>query len=630
MTKLRLAVAGTVAMLVIAAYSALPLAKQAPARATTTSQERAQDQPFPPGSPFATLPGFKVERVTPADKTESLIVVTFDALGRPVVSQSSSGNGVSPRILIDNNNDGIFESEKIVSEKLNTCHGLFYASRTTLYANCRADLPGDPPPDPGRGGGGGGGGRAGAAGPAPALPGAPPPGGQPPATGAAGAPGQQGRAGGDPANQPPQNPGISGLYKLEDTNGDDVMDTIERIQRYTSAGMGDHGSHAIRRAPDGTITFLIGNNTYVGAPPVNDDAVDKEASPNWNNLKERQFLPQYNDPRFGNSTRIGVHATVWRLQPNNKFALFFSGMRNPYDYAYNLAGEAFIWDSDMEWDVNSPWYREVRTIHMIPGGDGGYRNGTGKFQDEYFDAIPALRHLRRGSPVGVETYQSYAYPTRFFDNLFEADWSRGRLLYTALTPSGATYRGREDVAEFVHGEPMPIADLEVGPDGNIYFTTGGNAGTGGMYKITWTGAKPAQPDMTGILGVVRQPQPLSSWGWAAVERAKASMGASFAGELEKLARNVAAASADRSRALFEMQRHGVAPSPDLLKSLLADKDANVRAAVVYVAGVQTSDGAKAVAAAALKDLSPVVKRRAAEALVRQGLTPTQPDRKSVV
>ena len=42
----------------------------------------------------------------------------------------------------------------------------------------------------------------------------------------------------------------------------------------------------------------------------------------------------------------------------------------------------------------------------------------------------------------------------------------------------------------------------------------------------------------------------------------------------------------------------------------------------YVAGVQTSDGAKAVAAAALKDASPSCKRRAAEALVRQGLTPT--------
>ena len=137
--------------------------------------------------------------------------------------------------------------------------------------------------------------------------------------------------------------------------------------------------------------FLIGNNTYVGAPPVNDEVVDKANSPNWNNLKERQFLPQSNDPRFGNSTRLGVHATVWRLQPDNKFALLFSGMRNPYDFAFNLAGEGFTFDSDMEWDVNAPWYRENRTVHLIPGGDSGYRNGTGKFQDEL------LRHAA-GAP----------------------------------------------------------------------------------------------------------------------------------------------------------------------------------------------------------------------------------------
>jgi putative heme-binding domain-containing protein len=584
---------GGLGLLVFALLTGWPQAWQRP----QPSPERAQDQPFPAGSPFALLPGFKIERVTPTDKTESLIVVTFDSLGRPVVSQSSSGNGSSPRLLIDANGDGIFEGEKIVSDKLNTCHGLFYAGRT-LYANCRGIVAGDPPPD---------------AAPAGA--------GQPPAAGRGNQAGQPG--GGGRGNQGPVF-GIPGFYKLEDTNGDDVMDTIERIHRYTGNGMGDHGPHAIRRGPDGSIMLLVGNNTYVGPPPVNDDAVDKDASPNWNNSKERQFLPQFNDPRFGNSTRIGVHATVWRLQPDNRFALFYSGMRNPYDFAYNLAGEAFVFDSDMEWDVNAPWYREVRTFHMIPGGDAGYRNGTGKFQDEYFDTLPALRHLRRGSPVGVEVYQSYAYPSSFFDNLFEADWSRGRLLYTALTPRGATYSGREDLAEFVHGEPMPITDLEVGPDGNIYLTTGGAAGQGGLYKVSWTGAAPAQPDMTGVYAIVRQPQPISSWGWAAIERLKASMGASFATELEKLARTATAAAGDRARAVLELQRHGPAPGADLLKALMKDRDAGVRAAAVYVAGVQTNDGAKAVAAAALKDPSPLVKRRAAEAIVRQGLTPTRP------
>ena len=580
------------------------------------SPERAQDQPFPPGSPFALLPGFKIERVTPEDKNESYIVVTFDALGRPVVSQSSSGNGSAPRVLLDQNGDGIFEAEKIVADQLNTCHGLFYAGRTTLYANCRGEVPGDPPV-PAEGPGRGRGGQAGAS----AAPGA-----GAAAAGAAPAAAQApaGRGGGQ--NQGPAR-GVPGFYRLEDTNGDDVMDTIQRIQGYHAAGMGDHGPHAIRRGPDGSIMLLVGNNTYVGARTpageVSDQAVDVDGSPNWHNSEERQFLPQFNDPRFGNSTRTGVHATVWRLQPDNRYSLFFSGMRNPYDFAFNLAGEAFTFDSDMEWDVNAPWYREVRTVHMVPGGDAGYRNGTGKFQDEYFDTIPALRHLRRGSPVGVEFYQSYAYPPTFFDALFEADWSRGRLLYTALTPSGASYEGREDLAEFIHGEPMPITDLEIGPDGNLYFTTGGGQGQGGLYKISWTGGKPAQPDMTGILGVVRQPQPLSTWGWEAIEKAKATMGAAFGAELAKLARSASAAPLDRQRAVLEMQRHGVPPALDLLSALVKDRVPEVRAAAVYVAGVQGA-AAKAIAAAALKDANALVQRRAAEALVRQGLSAAQP------
>src|SRR5688572_30352440 len=597
-------------LVVLAMSGVLPAAWQQ--RAQPPSSERAQDQPFPPGSPFALLPGFKIERVTPEAKNESYIVVTFDPQGRPVVSQSSSGNGSSPRVLLDENQDGIYEGEKIVAEMLNTCHGLFYASRTTLYGDCRGEVPGDPPPpaEP-QFGGRGQQGRGGGA-PQATAPGAP-------------AQGPGGRGGGQ--NQPPAR-GVPGFYKLEDTDGDDVMDRIERINGYAANGMGDHGPHAIRRGPDGSIMFLIGNNTYLGSRSpdgqVNDNAVDKEASPNWHNVEERQFLPQFNDPRFGNSTRTGVHSTVWRLQPSGKSSLYFSGMRNPYDFAFNVAGEAFTFDSDMEWDVNAPWYREVRTVHMVPGGDAGYRNGTGKFQDEYFDTVPALRHLRRGSPVGVEFYQSYAYPEKYFDNLFEADWSRGRLLYSALTATGATYSGREDLAEFVHGEPMPITDLEVGPDGNIYLTTGGAQGQGGLYKVTWTGAKPAQPDMTGILAVVRQPQPLSSWGWEAIEKVKASMGAGFAAELEKLARSVSAAPADRVRALLEMQRHGGAPNAALLQALVKDRNADVRAAAAYVVGLHSSDNAKAVAASALKDANPLVQRRAAESLVRMGLAATSP------
>ncbi|MGH9372537.1 MAG: HEAT repeat domain-containing protein, partial [Vicinamibacterales bacterium] len=389
----------------------------------------------------------------------------------------------------------------------------------------------------------------------------------------------------------------------------------------TPGGIQEHGPHAIRRAPDGSYTVIAGNHATIA-----DDKLDPGSL--VVDDKDAQFLPYL--PNFGRSIRQGVHSGVYRWDPTiDKFTVLFGGNRNAYDYAYNLAGEIFLFDSDMEWDINMPWYREVRTVHGIPGGNFGYRDGSGKYPAYYLDSLPPVREVGRGSPVGVEFYTSYVYSREFFDNLFEADWSRGRLLYTALTPNGATFRARSDRAEFVHGEPFNITDVEVGPDGMLYFTTGGRNTTGGVWRLRYKGKVETPPDMTGILAVVRQPQPLSSWGWAAIERVKGSMGASFATELERLVRNASAASMDRTRAIYEMQRHATPPSADLLTALLEDRDASVRAAVVYVAGVQgelarAPQSRAAVAAAGLKDADPVVRRRAAEALVRMGQSPDTP------
>jgi putative heme-binding domain-containing protein len=543
----------------VAGLSALP-AGQAPNQASLVTQTVA-------GVQFSTLPGFSIERVNPPDKNDSYVVVTFDSLGRLVVSKEQD----HPRILLDDNNDGIYESEKIISDKVRNCQGLWFDGRS-MYGSCvlveaAAELAAKAPAQQGgRGGGGGGGG-----------------------------------------NRP------AAIVKLDDTNGDDVADTMETLG--LAGGIQEHGPHAIRRRPDGGISVIVGNNETIA------DAALDLTSPVLKD-KDAQFLPYF--PNFGQSAREGAHSAIYDWNPaTRKFRVFSGGNRNAYDYAYNLAGEAFLFDSDMEWDIGLPWYREVRTAHQILNGNLGYKNGSGKYPPYYIDSLPPVRDVGRGSPVGVEFYTGYAYPREFFDNLFEADWSRGRLLYTALTPNGATYSARSDRAEFIHGEPFNITDVEVGPDGLMYFTTGGRNTSGGLWRLRYKGTVPPAPDMTGILAVVRQPQPLSSWGWAAIEKVKASMGASFGGELEKLARSTSATTMDRARALYEMQRHGAAPSAALLTALSTDKSPEVRAAVIYIAGVQ-GDANKAVAAAALKDADPVVRRRAAEALVRMGQSPDKP------
>jgi putative heme-binding domain-containing protein len=542
----------------IAVLSAVP-AGQAPNQASLVTQTVA-------GVQFSTLPGFNIERVNPPDKNDSYVVVTFDSQGRLVVSKELD----HPRLLLDNNKDGIYESEKILSDKVRNCQGLWFDG-PTMWGSCvlveaANELAAKAPPaGGGRGGGGGGGNRPAA------------------------------------------------IVRLQDTNGDDVMDTMETLG--LAGGIQEHGPHAIRRRPDGGISVIVGNNETIA-----DSALDL-SSPVLKD-KDAQFLPYF--ANFGQSAREGAHSAIfdWN-EKTKKFSVFSGGNRNAYDYAYNLSGEAFLFDSDMEWDIGLPWYREVRTAHQVLNGNLGYKNGSGKYPPYYIDSLPPTRDLGRGSPVGVEFYTSYAYPKEFFDNLFEADWSRGRLLYTALTPAGATYTARSDRAEFVHGEPFNITDVEVGPDGMMYFTTGGRNTTGGLWRLRYKGTVPPAPDMAGILAVVRQPQPLSSWGWANIEKVKASMGAGFGAELEKLARNPGAASMDRMRALLEMQRHGAAPNAALLTALAKDKSADVRAAVTYVAGIQ-GETAKAIAAAGLKDADPVVRRRAAEALVRMGQSPDKP------
>ena len=61
--------------------------------------------------------------------------------------------------------------------------------------------------------------------------------------------------------------------------------------------------------------------------------------------------------------------------------LFSSGQRNTYDIGFNADGELFGFDSDMEWDWGTPWYRPMHVFHAVRGGDNGFREGTAKWPE---------------------------------------------------------------------------------------------------------------------------------------------------------------------------------------------------------------------------------------------------------
>jgi putative heme-binding domain-containing protein len=510
--------------------------------------QRSRDRELPR---FTAPPGFTIETAAPGSLVGSLVAFTFDSLGRPVVAKERK----HPTLLADKDGDGIFETEKIFSTKVNSLQGLWFDGRT-LYAVGNNEE------------------------------------------------------------------GRSGLYKLTDTNGDDEADAFEQLSTF-ERGMGEHGPHDIRRAPDGIPTIMLGNHT--GVPP---DRMD-HASP-LRGYREWQLLERYMDARGHAAGIMAPGGTVVRWNEDRRnFTVLFGGFRNAYSHAYNLDGEAFTFDSDMEWDINMPWYREVRSVHGVPGGDYGWRTGSGKFPAYYFDSLPPVRDVGRGSPVGVEFYQHHVYPREYFDAYLEGDWSRGRILISNLVRRGATYAPASATAkEFVHGEPLNVTDLETGPDGFVYFSTGGRDTEGGFYRIRYRPGfwsrlfRDAEPE--GVLALTRQPQPLSSWGHAALEKAKESMGPRWGEELEQLAGDTTAESRDRIQAVHLLQRFGPKPRAELLRRLATDRDAMIRAAAIYVAGQHGSARAKAIAADALKDRDPFVRRRAAEAIVRMGLSPDQP------
>ncbi len=276
-----------------------------------------------------------------------------------------------------------------------------------------------------------------------------------------------------------------GLYRLGDTNFDGSFDTVKVVRQLEKSG-GEHGTHAVLLGPDKKLYVMNGN--FVKVP--------QDISPNspHKNYADDQLLPRANDGNgFGNGV-LPPGGFVLRMNYDGKNCeLFCAGQRNAYDFAFNPAGELFGFDSDMEWDWGTPWYRPTRILHFVSGGDNGFREGTGKFPDYYADILPATVNIGIGSPTGVKFGTDSKFPGKYRDAFYAMDWSYGRILAVHLKPEGATYSATFET--FVKGKPLNVTDLEFGKDGAMYFITGGRGTQSGLYRISYSeGGVPRRPN----------------------------------------------------------------------------------------------------------------------------------------
>ncbi|HZN37601.1 MAG TPA: family 16 glycoside hydrolase, partial [Planctomycetota bacterium] len=138
----------------------------------------------------------------------------------------------------------------------------------------------------------------------------------------------------------------SGLFRLTDTNADDVLDRVEKLTALE--GEGEHGPHSVVVAPDGQHLLVVcGNQTKLPS------LAKSRVQTNW---AEDRLLPRLDDPNPYWEGHSPPGGWVCLVDPDGKrWELLCCGFRNPYDLVVLPGGRIVTYDADMEWDMGLPW-----------------------------------------------------------------------------------------------------------------------------------------------------------------------------------------------------------------------------------------------------------------------------------
>lgn len=266
----------------------------------------------------------------------------------------------------------------------------------------------------------------------------------------------------------------TGLYRLQDTDGDDQFDKVTLLKSFEGEP-GEHGPHSLILSFDKKSIYMSAGN-HVDVPKFD----MYRLPPVW---KEDNLFPQIKDPRGHANKRQAPGGWIAHIDSlGQNWELVSAGFRNEFDITFNESGDLFTYDSDMEWDFGMPWYRPTRICHVTSGSEFGWRTGNGKWSPIYPDNLPPVINIGQGSPTNFMNGFSSKFPEKYRKALFAFDWSFGIIYAIHLTPQGASYTA--EVEEFLSGSPLPLTDGAIGPDGAMYFLTGGRRLESDLYRIT--------------------------------------------------------------------------------------------------------------------------------------------------
>jgi putative heme-binding domain-containing protein len=275
---------------------------------------------------------------------------------------------------------------------------------------------------------------------------------------------------------------MKGFYRVRDTNGDDTFDEFTLLKELHPGW--EHSAHAIIKTEDGEALYLTSGN-HSALP----DGVSTLQPQVW---ALDSLLPAMPDP---SGHAVGVAAPggwICRISPDGKdWRMIASGFRNSVDLAINREGELFTYDSDLEFDVGSPWYRPTRINHVTSASEFGWRAGSAKWPDYFPDSNGSVVDMGPGSPTGISFGHHSNFPDVYQDKLFVCDWTFGTIFTIDMDESGSSYVGTKK--EFLNGTPLNISAMRFGPDGHMYFLVGGRNTDSKLYRVRYTGKDTAGP-----------------------------------------------------------------------------------------------------------------------------------------
>ncbi|MEQ1828192.1 MAG: HEAT repeat domain-containing protein, partial [Pirellula sp.] len=415
----------------------------------------------------------------------------------------------------------------------------------------------------------------------------------------------------------------SGLYRLIDEDRNGELEKHELILKFKGVP-GEHGPHQITFGPDGCIYLVVGNHAQLDAPP--------DGSGSYRVSYEGDLVqPRFQDPGGHADGIKAPGGTVVRLELSTKRAhIIAGGLRNAYDLTFHPTGALYLHDSDMEADIGAVWHRATSLFRIGEGTEFGWRSGWANWPEYYLDRLPSIATSGRGSPTGITTYAHFKFPSKYHRAIFTADWSEGRILWINLENADKTKARFE---EFVSGSPMNVTDLEVGPDGALYFSTGGRGTDGGIYRVRWVGDVPAQvSDLgEGIAKAIRQPQIYSAFGRQSAALIKKELGAEWGEQIAGVAYSSENPARYRMQALDLMQLLGPIPTTEMLIELSNSTSELVQAKCARLLGLHDDDdSAFQQLRKLLRDDNPNVRIAACESIVRQGKECTPSDLKPML